>query len=100
MFDDYVQRYERREVQIGRPYLYRADDHLILSGDVGPELNFRFATGLWVAKSSSPLAVVEPLRDPQNDRVLHLHDVPAQEVLIAGVVDGVCLVAVPTLDYD
>jgi uncharacterized protein YwgA/O-acetyl-ADP-ribose deacetylase (regulator of RNase III) len=31
MFKDYVRRCDRGEVQLGRPYVYRADDHLILN---------------------------------------------------------------------
>src|SRR6266516_3463365 len=31
MFKDYVRRCERGEVQLGRPYVYRADDHQILN---------------------------------------------------------------------
>lgn len=31
MFQDYVRRCELREVHLGRPYLYRADDHLIVN---------------------------------------------------------------------
>ncbi|MEV4080797.1 macro domain-containing protein [Nonomuraea fuscirosea] len=31
MFDDYVKRCSRGEVQLGRPYLYQADDHLIVN---------------------------------------------------------------------
>ncbi|RBQ21502.1 Appr-1-p processing protein [Spongiactinospora rosea] len=31
MFDDYVERCRRGEVQLGVPYVYRADDHLIVN---------------------------------------------------------------------
>src|SRR5436190_16670969 len=31
MFKDYVRRCDRGEVRLGRPYVYRADDHLILN---------------------------------------------------------------------
>jgi uncharacterized protein YwgA/O-acetyl-ADP-ribose deacetylase (regulator of RNase III) len=31
MFEDYVRRCRRSEVQLGRPYLYRAGDHLIVN---------------------------------------------------------------------
>lgn len=31
MFEDYVRRCDRGEVQLGRPYVYRAEDHLILN---------------------------------------------------------------------
>lgn len=31
MFSDYVRRCEREEVQLGRPYAYRAEDHLIVN---------------------------------------------------------------------
>lgn len=31
MFEDYVRRCDREEVRLGRPYVYRADDHLIVN---------------------------------------------------------------------
>lgn len=31
MFDDYVTRCQRREVRLGRPYLYKTDDHWIIN---------------------------------------------------------------------
>jgi uncharacterized protein YwgA/O-acetyl-ADP-ribose deacetylase (regulator of RNase III) len=31
MFEDYVARCDRKEVQLGRPYLYKADDHWVIN---------------------------------------------------------------------